>query len=164
MHRKYTAAKYHQRILAAYERFPNAAFGADVIVGFPGETDADFAQTYALIDELPMTYLHVFPYSRRPGTPADQMPEQIPPPIIRERARLLRDLSGRKNTQFRERQVGTILSAIVLDKGADGGSSALSDNYLGITLDHGTNCRAPNSLVRVQVLADTAAGLVGKIF
>ncbi|MSO20599.1 MAG: tRNA (N(6)-L-threonylcarbamoyladenosine(37)-C(2))-methylthiotransferase MtaB [Acidobacteria bacterium] len=163
MHRKYTAARYRQRILAAYARFPNAAFGADVIVGFPGETDNDFQQTYALIDELPMTYLHVFPYSRRPGTPADQMPDQVPPPVIRERGRLLRDLSARKNQQFRERQVGQILPALTLDKGTSGGAPALSDNYLRIALAPKSEHPAPNTHVRVQIISESLDGLFGDV-
>ena len=161
MHRKYRAARYRERILAAYERFPNAAFGADVIVGFPGETDSDFEQTYALIDSLPMTYLHVFPYSRRPGTPADLMADQVPPPVIRERGRLLRELSASKNQAFRERQVGQILHALTLDKGSSNEATALSDNYLRIALAPGSACPAPNTHVRVRILSATPHGLAG---
>ena len=160
MHRKYTAARYRERILAAHARFPNAAFGADVIVGFPGETDTDFQQTYALIDELPMNYLHVFPYSRRTGTPADQMHDQVPPPVIRERARTLRDLSARKNQQFRERQVGLQLSAITLDEEVNEGRLALTDNYLRVQLPQ---LFASGTHVTIQVHGATQTSLIGQI-
>ena len=81
-----------------------------------------------------MTYLHVFPYSRRPGTPADQMRDQVPPPVIRERARQLRELSVRKNQKFRERQVGRVLDAITLDARNQSAQLALSDNFLQLQL------------------------------
>ena len=78
MRRRYRAAQYEQRLLRARQLLPDAAFGADVMVGFPGETDEDFQQTRALVERLPFTYLHVFTYSRREGTPAAAMPDQVP--------------------------------------------------------------------------------------
>ena len=86
MHRKYHPHNYRDRIEAAFQRMPNAAFGADVMVGFPGEAEEDFEETRSLIDSLPFTYLHVFPFSRRPGTPADKMGGQVNGAVIRERA------------------------------------------------------------------------------
>jgi threonylcarbamoyladenosine tRNA methylthiotransferase MtaB len=163
MHRKYTAAKYRERILAAYARFPNAAFGADVIAGFPSESERDFEQTCSLIDSLPMTYLHVFPYSRRPGTAADQMPQQVSPPVIRERARCLRELSARKNKQFQERQVGIVLSAIILDDPSMNVASAISDNYLAISINSAQNNLAPNTLIQARILSTTEHGLLGML-
>ena len=81
MHRKYRPWHYAEKIRKLRAAMPTAAIGADVMVGFPGETDADFEETRALIAELPFTYLHVFTYSARPGTPAAAMPNQVPVPV-----------------------------------------------------------------------------------
>ena len=96
MHRWYRAAHYAERVERIRQISPNAAIGADVIVGFPGETDEDFQATYELIERLPFTYLHVFSFSARPGTEGANLAAPVPPPIIRERARTLRALA-RKN-------------------------------------------------------------------
>ncbi len=85
---------------------PDAAIGADVMVGFPGESDDDFEQTRALIERLPFTYLHVFTYSSRPGTPSAEMPEQVPVHIARERNRVLRELAAQKKRAFMQSFVG----------------------------------------------------------
>ena len=129
MRRRYRAAQYAERIQRAAELLPNAAFGADVMAGFPGESDSEFRETLALVERLPFTYLHVFTYSRREGTPADAMPGQVNGRVARERNRLLRELAARKNLEFRRRQVGRRLSVITLKDGA-----ALSDNYLKVKL------------------------------
>ena len=129
MRRRYRAAQYAERIQRAAELLPNAAFGADVIAGFPGETDEEFRETLALVERLPFTYLHVFTYSRREGTPADTMPGQVNGRVARQRSRVLRELAAQKNLAFRRRQVGQRLSVITLHDGA-----ALSDNYLKVKL------------------------------
>ena len=138
MHRKYRAGQYRERILAAHDRMPDAAFGADVIVGFPGETGADFEATRRLIEELPFIYLHVFPYSRRPGTPADTMKNQVNGAVARERGRILRDLAAEKNRLFRERQVvsnaGSTVRVLTLGEINDEGTLALTSNYLKVRL------------------------------
>lgn len=107
---------------------PDAAIGADVMVGFPGETGAEFEESRAFIESLPFTYLHVFTYSARPGTPAASINEQVPMEIRKERNRVLRELSAHKNLEFRKRMVGKTLSVVTLEQGA------LSDNYLKVEL------------------------------
>jgi threonylcarbamoyladenosine tRNA methylthiotransferase MtaB len=134
MHRKYRAAQYRDRILAAYQRMPEAAFGADVIVGFPGETDADFEATRCLIEDLPFTYLHVFPFSRRPGTPADGMQNTVHGLVVRERARILRELAAAKNLRFRESHVGRTLRVLTLGGSTAESTLALTENYLTVVL------------------------------
>ena len=164
MHRKYHPHNYRNRIEAAYARMPNAAYGADVMVGFPGETDADFEETRSLIDSLPFTYLHVFPFSRRPGTPADTMPQQVPGDVVRERARILRELAAQNNRRFRERQVGGELEVVTLESAAAefaGGTLAISDNFLDVLLP-GIQIPA-NRLIRVRVNRLTSEGLAGAI-
>ena len=96
MHRKYRPWHYADRIERIRAAMPDAAIGADVMVGFPGETDDDFEQTRAFIERLPFTYLHVFTYSSRPGTPSAAMPDQVPVQVARERNRILRELAAQK--------------------------------------------------------------------
>jgi threonylcarbamoyladenosine tRNA methylthiotransferase MtaB len=114
MHRKYRPWHYREKIEKIRAAIPTAAIGADVMVGFPGESDADFESTRRLIEDLPFTYLHVFTYSPRPGTPAASMPNQIPVPIARERNRILRDLAAEKKQAFMRSFIGQTMEAITL--------------------------------------------------
>jgi threonylcarbamoyladenosine tRNA methylthiotransferase MtaB len=114
MHRKYRPWHYREKIEKIRAVMPTAAIGADVMVGFPGETDAEFETTRRLIDDLPFTYLHVFTYSARPGTPAAAMPNQVPVHVARERNRVLRDLADDKKRAFMRSFVGKPLEAITL--------------------------------------------------
>jgi threonylcarbamoyladenosine tRNA methylthiotransferase MtaB len=130
MHRKYRPWHYADRIERIRRALPDAAIGADVMVGFPGETDEEFEQTRALIERLPFTYLHVFTYSSRPGTPSAEMPVQVPVQVARERNRVLRELADRKKHWFMESFVGRDLEALTLTRQDGGSTEALSDNYL----------------------------------
>jgi tRNA A37 methylthiotransferase MiaB len=114
MHRKYRPWHYREKIEQIRAAMPTAAIGADVMVGFPGETDADFEATRRLIDDLPFTYLHVFTYSSRPGTPSATMPNQVPVHIARERNHILRDLADRKKLAFMQSFLGKQIEAITL--------------------------------------------------
>ena len=109
---------------------PDAAIGADVMVGFPGETDDDFEQTRALHRALPFTYLHVFTYSSRPGTPSAAMPDQVPVQVARERNRVLRELVAQKKRAFMQSFVGREVEAITLTHFDGEFTEALTDNYL----------------------------------
>jgi threonylcarbamoyladenosine tRNA methylthiotransferase MtaB len=134
MYRRYRPWHYAQKIRKIREAMPEAAIGADVMVGFPGETDELFAQSRSFIECLPFTYLHVFTYSSRPGTHSSVMPDQVPVTEARERNRILRELAAAKNLEFRRRLVGTTLQAITLHKTEESWTEALSDNYLKIRL------------------------------
>ncbi len=151
MKRRYRARHYEDRLLRAFALLPGAAFGADVMTGFPGETDLEFAETCAFIERLPLTYLHVFTYSARPGTPAAASPDHVPHPVRKERTRLLRQLAAQKNLEFRRRMVGRTLSAVTLDNG-----KALTDNYLNVEL---ATPRPANQLIELRIGAVTGAGL-----
>ena len=129
MHRRYRPWHYEDRIQCIHAAMPQAAIGADVMVGFPGETDEDFEQTRALIERLPFTYLHVFTYSSRPGTPSAGMPEQVPVHRARERNRILRELAAQKKRSFQEQFLGATLRALTLTQISDGRTEALTDNY-----------------------------------
>ena len=130
MHRWYRAAHYAARVRMVRRLLPGAAIGADVIVGFPGETDADFRETLDLIDGLPFTYLHVFSFSARPGTEGAGLENAVPAAMIRERARILRDAARRKSAAFRASQAGRTLRALTLASGGDGWTEGITGNYL----------------------------------
>ena len=134
MHRKYRPWHYADRIERIRQAMPDAAIGADVMVGFPGETDDDFEQTRAFIERLPFTYLHVFTYSSRPGTPSAEMPEQVPVQVARERNRVLRELIAKKKRAFMESFVGREVEAITLTHFDGEYTEALTDNYLKLRL------------------------------
>ncbi|HEV2960527.1 MAG TPA: tRNA (N(6)-L-threonylcarbamoyladenosine(37)-C(2))-methylthiotransferase MtaB [Candidatus Angelobacter sp.] len=134
MHRKYRPWHYAEKIRQIHEAMPDPAIGADVMTGFPGETDELFAESYDFIEHLPFTYLHVFTYSSRPGTPSAEMEDQVPVAVARERNRLLRELAARKNLEFRKRHLGKTLDVITLQSGDGSWTEALSDNYLKVKL------------------------------
>jgi threonylcarbamoyladenosine tRNA methylthiotransferase MtaB len=134
MHRKYRPWHYREKLERIRAAMPTAAIGADVMVGFPGESEADFEETRHLIEELPFTYLHVFTYSSRPGTPAAAMEEQLPVRIARERNRILRDLAGEKKLAFMRGFMGQTVEAITLNVFDGESTEALTDNYLKLRL------------------------------
>ncbi len=138
MHRKYRPWHYREKIEKIHAALPLAAIGADVMVGFPGETDEEFEQTQRFVEELPFTYLHVFTYSARPGTPAAAMPRQVPVQVARERNQVLRELAAEKKLEFMRRHIGQTVEAITLNAvSADSAgefTEALTDNYLKLEL------------------------------
>ena len=140
MHRWYRAELYAERIRLIRRLLPDAAIGADVIVGFPGETDEDFRATVDFIEQLPFTYLHVFSFSARPGTKAETLDAPVAAPLIRDRARALRALAQKKSAAFRSSQEGRTLRALTLDRSGDGWTEALTGNYLKVRI--AGNCAA----------------------
>ena len=130
MHRRYRPWHYADRIERIRRAMPDAAIGADVMVGFPGETDDHFEQTRALIDRLPFTYLHVFTYSSRPGTPSAAMPDQVPVRVARDRNRVLRVIAAGKLHVFMHSFVGRSLEALTLPRYQGNCTEALTQNYL----------------------------------
>ena len=135
MHRKYRPWNYREKIEKIRAAMPTAAIGADVMVGFPGESETDFEETRRFIEYLPFTYLHVFTYSSRPGTPASSLRDQIPVQIARERNRILRELATRKKLAFMRTFVGKIVDAITLNVSDGSSTEALTDNYLKLRLE-----------------------------
>ena len=135
MHRKYRPWHYREKIETIRAAMSTAAIGADVMVGFPGESDADFEQTRRLIEDLPFTYLHVFTYSSRPGTAAASMRDQVPVQIARERNRTLRGLAAEKKLAFMQTFVGKTMDAITLNVFDGTSTEALTDNHLKLRLE-----------------------------
>ena len=157
MHRRYRPWHYAQKIRAIREAMPEAAIGADVMVGFPGETEERFEESRSFIEHLPFTYLHVFTYSPRPGTPAAAMPDQVPVNIARERNRVLRELAARKNLEFRRRFNGRALDVITLQNGNEHWTEALSDNYIKVRV---AGRPGSNRWIKTQVTEIGDEGLV----
>ncbi len=151
MHRKYRPRHYEDRIRKAREWMPDCAIGADVMTGFPGETDEEFEETRAMVERLPFTYLHVFPYSERPGTPAATQ-AQVPVHIRRERGRILQALAEQKNREFRRSLLGRAIPAVTLQDG----TQAMTTNYITVEL---ARPREPRTLLEVQAGTLTKAGL-----
>jgi threonylcarbamoyladenosine tRNA methylthiotransferase MtaB len=150
MHRKYRPRHYADRIAKARALMPDCAVGADVMTGFPGETESEFEDSRAFIESLPFTYLHVFTYSERPGTPAAEL-AQVPMPVRKHRTQVLRELVAKKNLEFRRSMIGRKLSTVTLE-----GGRALSDNFLKVTL---STPRPANRIEQIIIGGLTSDGL-----
>ena len=161
MRRPYLAEYYADLVARMRRRVPDAAIGADVMVGFPTETDEDHANTVQLLDAAPMTYLHVFPYSHRPGTASANLKPEVHGRIAQQRGKELRDISARKNLEFRSSIVGKELSVITLDHDPREHAQALSTNYLKVEICKGRV--EANRVVSAEITGLTAEGLVGDI-
>jgi threonylcarbamoyladenosine tRNA methylthiotransferase MtaB len=160
MHRKYRPWHYADRIQKIRAAMPMAAIGADVMVGFPGETDEHFEETRAFIELLPFTYLHVFTYSSRPGTPSAVMPEQVRGDVTRERNRALRELASRKKREFQEQFVGREWQAITLTNFENGRTEGLTDNYQKVWIE---GQHEANRLASVVISGIEREALLGRI-
>ena len=152
MFRKYRTRHYASRVTLARELMPEAAIGADVMTGFPGETEAEFAETCEFIERLPFTYLHVFTYSERPGTDAVTRGDVVAMPVRQERTRVLREISERKNLEFRRMMIGRTLSAVTLEQRG----MALTSNFLKVEM---AAAREANQVVELEIGAVTATGM-----
>jgi threonylcarbamoyladenosine tRNA methylthiotransferase MtaB len=152
MRRPYTNAQYSALVDDIRARLPHAAIGSDVIVGFPGETDRDFEQLARYLERSPLTHIHVFPYSDRPGTAAAALDGKVPGAVIRDRARRVREISAVLTRDFRASQRGQVHRALTLEDG----SLAVTGNYLKLRIPDG---KARNEWVTVRVLDESRAEL-----
>ena len=159
MHRRYRPWHYAERIEKIRAAMPDAAIGADVMVGFPGETEELFEESRDFIENLPLTYLHVFTYSSRPGTAAAAMPGHVPVQVARQRNEILRELIAKKNLAFRESFVGKRLEAITLHSRNDGFTESLTNNFVKLRIS-GTH--AANQLLVAEVAVVNGDGLQGQ--
>ena len=144
MRRPYTLAYYRDLVGGIRERLPHAAIGSDVIVGFPGETDSDVERLSDFLAGSPLTHLHVFPYSDRPGTEASRLHGRVAGAVVRQRAALVRSIGHDLWRRFRERQVQTVRRALTLQDGR----LAVTDNFLKVRLAPG---RQRNEWVQVRI-------------
>lgn len=152
MARSYRARHFREVVTRLHEEVPGIAIGVDVIVGFPGETEEAFDNTRRLLEELPVSYFHVFTYSRRSGTAAAAMPNQVAPEAKAKRNRILRQLGARKSLAFQQAFVGHTLSLVVLEERdrRSGLLQGVSDNYLTIRFDGPEGLKGQMVEVRVE--------------
>jgi threonylcarbamoyladenosine tRNA methylthiotransferase MtaB len=154
MRRPYTAEYYRRLVDRIRMLIPHASIGSDVIVGFPGETDADFEVLASYLESSPLTHLHVFPYSDRPGTAAAALADKVHGSIVRDRAIRLRTISQQLASRFRQSQLGSVHRALTLHEG----TTALTGNYLKLTIPPG---RSRNEWVDVRVVSEHHGELLG---
>jgi threonylcarbamoyladenosine tRNA methylthiotransferase MtaB len=153
MQRPYTLARYRALVDSIIDRLPHASIGSDMIAGFPGETDDDFAKNLAYLESSPLSHLHVFPYSDRPGTVASSMRDKVDGDCIRRRGAALREVGARLAIRFRESQVGTIRPGLTLDDG----TLVVTDNYLKVRIAAGF---PRNERIRVRLTSVNAAVII----
>lgn len=149
MRRRYKRELYADRVASIRQQMPHCCIGVDVIVGFPGETDEDFKETYQFIQELDISYLHVFTYSERANTPAADMENVVPVHIRRERNEMLRILSEKKRRHFYEQYENTQQVALLEGKNIAGKMTGFTQNYIKIAVDYDENLI--NQLIPVQL-------------
>jgi threonylcarbamoyladenosine tRNA methylthiotransferase MtaB len=147
MRRPYTLAYYRALVDGIADRLPHASIGTDLIVGFPGETDEDFAANLAYLPSSPLSHVHVFPYSDRPGTEASAMPGKVHGAVIRDRGTRLREIGAGLSRRFRASQAGAVRPGLTLEDG----TLVVTDNYLKVRIARG---HARNERVRVRLVLD----------
>jgi threonylcarbamoyladenosine tRNA methylthiotransferase MtaB len=150
MARPYTLEQYAPLVDRIRERMPDASIGSDIIVGFPGETDEDFEELVSYLARSPLTHVHVFPYSDRPGTTASTMRGKVDGAIVRERSRSVREVGQRLSTAFRDAQIGRVHRGLTLEDG----SLVVTGNYLKVRIPPG---QPRNQWVRVKITSATTA-------
>ncbi|MCD6581840.1 MAG: tRNA (N(6)-L-threonylcarbamoyladenosine(37)-C(2))-methylthiotransferase MtaB [Desulfuromusa sp.] len=161
MNRHYSTEFFAELIGDLHEMNPYAAIGLDVITGFPGETEAQFDHTRLLLERLPFSHLHVFPFSKRAGTPAATMSDQVPGTVIKERAALLRQIGENKNLNFAQRFVGSQLEVVIEGGEVDSLRKGLSQNYLPVWVP--AAYAKPGELLWVKVTGQGKEGLIGEV-
>ena len=156
MRRRYTAERYRERIAKIRELMPDSFLGVDVIVGFPGEGEEEFMETYRLLEEVGASFLHIFPFSERPGTPAVDMPNKVQARISTERVSRLEELSAKLNRAFTERFIGTEREVLFESTNHDGLMYGYTDNYLRVSIPY--NEAAVNNICCVRLDSIDANG------
>ena len=156
MRRRYTADKYRERIAKIRELMPDAFLGVDVIAGFPGESEEDFMETYNLLEEVGASFLHIFPFSERAGTPAVTMPNKVQSRISTERVERLEELSARLHKSFSEKFLGQEREVLFESTDRSGRMYGYTDNYLRVSVPYNTDYI--NQICRVKLVALDSEG------
>ena len=156
MRRPYSLDDYRCLVDTIRDRIPEAGIGSDLVIGFPGETPDDFEANVGYLPKSPLSYLHVFPYSDRPGTEASNMPDKIPGEFVRARARAIRDIGSELAARFRLSQLGSVRPALTID----GGRIAVTDNYLKVQVppSHPENTRVGVRITSADPLCGEVVG------
>lgn len=134
MHRPYTSSHFEDLIVKIIDQVPDAAIGVDILIGFPGETEKAFENTYSLVEKLPITYLHVFPFSSRPGTPASKYPQKVPQKTTKARCEKMRRLGNEKKHAFYKRFMGKTIEVLIEGKRdkSTGLLKGITSNYIPV--------------------------------
>ena len=162
MKRRYRAGEFVDLVARIAERIPDCGIGVDVISGFPGETDEDFLRTFECVERLPITYVHAFTYSTRPGSEAEHFAGQVPADVRKRRTRALKRLSADKHRRFAERHLGRVVD-VFLEPSRRGGTARIggwTDNYLRVDVGEG---RAAARIEPVAVTGLDGNSLVGAL-
>ena len=163
MNRRYSVREYQEAMECTMRMIPDVCFGTDVMVGFPGEGPTEFANTLALIQDLPFAYLHVFSFSPRPGTAATKMSDTVSPTIIKERSRILRELSWEKRKAFQQRFLGREL-AVLFEEEVNGTWTGLTDHYLRVDVRSSLDLKNTiQSVWATGVMTDRVMGLLNPL-
>ena len=152
MRRPYTLADYRRLVDGLAERLPHVSIGSDVIVGFPGETDADFEASLDYLRSSPLTHLHVFPYSDREGTEASKMSGKVEGAVIRARSAAVREIGAELTRRFHQSQIGSVRPGLTLEDG----TLVVTDNYLKVRIPPG---RTRNERVHIRIVTPTTGEL-----
>ncbi len=160
MKRPYNTIRYERKVKEIYDRFDNISLGTDVIVGFPGETEEEFEETLRFLKKLPINYMHVFPYSDRPGTEASKMPDKVPNNVKRNRAKRLRELDESKRSEYRKAQIGRTLEVLQESLTEEGKIKGKSENYLDVIFEK--KDFEPGRITKVKIYDASGEILSGK--
>ena len=158
MKRRYLSSLYNDRINQIKKLLPNACIGADVIVGYPGETEEDFYKTFNFLKDSEISYLHVFTYSERPNTEAAVMKYSVSPEIRYKRSKILRTLSIKKRRAFYESQIGNILTVLFESENKKGFIYGFTENYVKVRQPW--NPKLANTLRKIKLEAIDSSGIV----
>jgi len=161
MNRHYDTAFFAALLKDIRSRQPGAAIGLDVITGFPGESEQQFLNTLTFLENLSFSHLHVFPYSKRPGTPAATMSGQLPGDVIKQRAAQLREMGERKLAAFSQRFIGRELELVIEGGGENGLCKGLSENYLEVFLP--STGLSQGDCLSVKIVAEEDGSLIGAL-
>ena len=159
MNRHYDTAEFARLIEHVEREVPGVAVSTDIIVGFPGETEEQFQQGLAFVAEMNFSRMHVFPYSRRSGTPAAERKDQIPDPVKKERAHRMQELAARKTQEFHQQFLGKTLR-VLFETDTDGITDGLTDNYIRVYTDDAVVC---GDLYEVELERLYRDGVWGKV-
>jgi len=164
MRRKYLRDLYSDRVARIKQIMPHACIGVDVIVGFPGETDEHFEETYNFIRDMDVSYLHVFPYSARANTTARKMDDQVPQQVKNERAQRLRILSNKKKMAFYTEHLGTVRTALMEAENKDGFMYGFTENYVKVRLPFDAQKINEQIQVELKSIADDGTVVVKEVY
>jgi threonylcarbamoyladenosine tRNA methylthiotransferase MtaB len=161
MRRRYNSIQYQEIVEYVKEIIPNAGIGADVIVGFPGETGELFEESLSFIENLPLSYLHVFSYSEREGTDAASFDGRVDPRVRKKRSEILRMLSAKKRYEFNRQHIGKIMKVLVEEEIKNGEMFGFTSNYIRVEMD--SNPSKANKICDVLITGVSDNTVVGQV-